>query len=117
MATFIIEHNLSIRVADHLFFGHMLPMCKTARDLSCKRTKTRVIIIEMGWDCVAELLKSIGTGTGLFRLSTDSSADKGFKHQLYLVLVRYYSAAVGKIMTEVLSIPEIKDNSKGQKHI
>ena len=48
-----------------------------------------------------------------FSVLTDGSADKGSKRQLYPLLIKYYNNDMRKIVTEVLSIPAIQEDSTG----
>ena len=115
MVLFLIEHNLSLRTSDHLssLMGAMFPMCNVAKKFSCKKTKTRYIIKEMGKDCQNELVSKIKEPHVMFSVSTDGSADSGGRKQLYPVLIRYYNPQVGRVITEVLSIPSINEDSTG----
>ena len=114
MSLFLIEHNLAISCSDHLsdLFGKMFPMCIAAKNFKSKRTKTTFIIKEMGKDVTQVLVAKLKKTT--FSVLTDGSADKGGKRQLYPLLVRYYDEDLGKIVTYVLQIPDMKKDSTGQ---
>ena len=114
MTHFIVKHNLPVSVADHLtqLFPVMFPDSKIASDFAWKRTKTTHIIHELADDNV-DILRAKLTKT-VFSVATDGSSDRGVTEILYPILVRYYDAEVGKIVTSLLSLPACEGNSTGE---
>jgi hypothetical protein len=111
MVACIIEHNLPLSLADHLspLFAKMFPDSKIAKDFNCKRTKAGYIVHEFCHDTTSKLAETLKTTP--FSVSTDGSADKGGKNQLYPVVVRYYNKDLEKVVTEVLCIPPMTEVS------
>ena len=114
MSLFLLEHNLPISTSDHLsgLMPVMFPMCNTAKRFSSKRTKTTYIIKEMAKDVKEQLVTKVKGK--YFSVLTDGSAVKGAKRQLYPCLIRYYNSDLGKVITEILSIPAIRNDSTGE---
>ena len=86
---------------------------QVAKDVACARTKTSYIISEMHTEREKNLVDNLKNSRG-FSISMDGSADKCGKSQLYPTPVRYFNPQLKKIVTEVLSIPAIKESSTGE---
>jgi hypothetical protein len=116
MVSYIIEHNLPLLASDHLsdiIKKIVRELTGTNAEFGCKRTKATCITKEMARECKSSLVESLKK-TPYFSVSTDGSADTGFKKQLYPVLVRYYNSEMQKIVTEVLDIPKMVVDSTGK---
>ena len=87
MASFIVQNNLPVAVADKLLplISSIMGMCKDDKSaatlFSCRRTKTTHIIQEMSQDCKAKIGQTVSTR--VFSLATDGSNDRGFENQIY----------------------------------
>ena len=114
MAIFLVEHDLPLSTSNHLseLVGVMFPMSSTAKSFKSKRTKTTCIVKELS-NFTREQIVSKVTNKH-FSIATDGSSDKGAKRQLYPFLIRFYDKDLGKIVTEILSIPAIAEDSTGE---
>lgn len=115
-ANFIVEHNLPIAVSDHIG-----PLCKAAfpdsniaNKYGSGRTKTTAIIETLSNDTSKSL--ALELSLGYFSLSTDGSSDTTTS-QLYPVVVRYYDGSLGKIVTQLLSLPAMQEVSSTGENI
>lgn len=111
-ASFIIEHNLPIAVADHasLIFKKMFPKCDVAKRFACGRTKMTAIIKEMAVDCKKTFEENVKNS--VFALSIDGSNDTD--SQLYPIVITFLNEQEGKIQSTLFALPALSGNSTGQ---
>jgi hypothetical protein len=109
MVGFLIEHNLPLSAADHLssLFPAMFPDSKIATKFSCRRTKSTAIVHTMAEDVQSDISERMRCN--LFSISTDGSADRGGKNQLYPIVTRYYNKDEGRVLTGTLTLPACTD--------
>lgn len=108
--SFLVEHNLPIRSADHAgpLFRAMFPDSKIAKKYSCARTKSTVLIQSMA-NATQQGITSV-LQRKPFSLATDGSNDSG-DSKLYPLVVSYFDEAEGKICTLLLTVLECNDNT------
>jgi hypothetical protein len=112
ISSFIVEHNLPITAVDHMssLIKNVCPDSKIASKLTIKRTKCTSIIKCLARDSQNEMVHILKEAP--FSVATDGSSDRG-EQQLYPVVVRYFDASLGRIVTGLLSVPKIKTTSTG----
>ena len=110
-ASFILEHNLPIAIADHAgqLFKKMFPKCDTAKKFACGRTKTTAIIKEMASESKKSLVNHLKNT--VFSISVDGSNDSD--SQLYPI-VAIYKNKEGRTENSLLALPVLAGKSTGQ---
>lgn len=111
MADFIAKHNLSLSVADELpqLIKKMCPDSSIAKDISCKRKKTTILINEMAVMCQEQIIDKMRKMP--FTISTDGSNDMGGS-KLFPVVVRTISE--DGVHSEVVSVPVCEGSATGK---
>lgn len=106
---FIMDRNLPLRVSDGFgtLLKQMCPDSEIAKKFSCGKTKTRAIAGCLGDHVTAELVTKMQSYP--FSLCTDGSNDHCNK--LYPIVITIYNEDFGKVTTELLSIPDLKECS------
>ena len=114
ITNFIIEHNLPLAISDHLskVLPHAFPDSDIAKSYGCKRTKTTHLVHHMGKFHQKQLVNLMLTMP--FALMTDGSSDRGVEAQMYPMMTRVYSKSAGRIVTQLLSMPECKSSCTGE---
>lgn len=118
MASFIVQNNLPVAVADKLspLISSIMTVCKdnktAAASFSCRRTKTTHIIKEMARDCKEKIGNIVSTQ--VFSLATDGSNDRGYENQIYPIVLRYYDKPAGRVLTRLISLKACEGNSTGE---
>lgn len=110
---FLVEHNIPLAASDHAgeLFRAMFPDSDISKKYGSGRTKTTAISKCMAKDLAESLALKMKHQP--FSIATDGSNDGG-EDQIYPIVVRYYNADCGKIMTELLNIPACKSSSTGE---
>eukprot|EP00057_Strongylocentrotus_purpuratus_P020198 XP_011674672.1 PREDICTED: uncharacterized protein LOC105443327 [Strongylocentrotus purpuratus] len=90
----------------------MFPDSNIAARFSCRRTKTTAIARTLGQEAKADLVDKLRTEP--FSISTDGSSDRGCEEQLYPIIVRYYDADIGRVVSCLLEIATTKERSTGK---
>ena len=114
MTNFIVEHNLPIVMTDHLtkLLPQMFPDSQIAQEYACKRTKTTHIIHHMASHHQKNIVDLMISGP--FAIMTDGSSDRGVEAQLYPLVVRCYSKTAGRILRQLLAMPECQSACTGE---
>ncbi|XP_050311331.1 E3 SUMO-protein ligase KIAA1586-like [Anthonomus grandis grandis] len=104
VAAFISEHNLSMKLSDHLvpLMKNMFPDSRIAKDMQMGRTKcTGIIKNVLGKCCFEELVEELRYKRFSFLIdeSTDISSVKNM-----CVCVRYFSSKCQKVVTRFFSL-------------
>ena len=106
MANFIVEHNLPLVMSDDL--SKLLPQmfldCQIVKAFSCKITKTMQFVHRVAKHHQGELVDLLKKQQ--FTIMTDGSSDHGVQTQLYPIMLRPYSETSGKIVTQLLVMPQ-----------
>ena len=103
--SFIVEHNLSFKSADHFskLCKEMFPDSKIAKEYSCCRTKTTAIVTHAlapaADKTVTDYCKS-----GPFSILCDGGNDRMDK-KYFGIMVRFWDKARGKAVCQLLGIP------------
>ena len=117
MVSYLIEHDCALLASNHLsdLIKNIVQMFGLKQSFSCKRTKSTYITKTMAQDCKEQLVSCLKVKDfPYFSISTDGSNDQGFKKQLYPILCRYFNIDLKKVVTEVLSIPNMDMDSTGK---
>jgi hypothetical protein len=110
---FLVEHGLPLAVTDHVgpLFKRMFPDSKIAEKYACARTKSSNIVRCLAEDTSRKIAEAMKTGP--FSIATDGSCDYDDK-KLYPVCVRYFDNEKGKVMSVLLTLPELTVDSTGE---
>lgn len=111
--SFLVEHNIPLAVADHVgpLLKAMCPDSKIIANYACKRTKTTAIVQTLAESSQEEIVKNAVSSA--FSIATDGSHNAG-EETLYPVVVTAYRSDLGKIVSEVLSVPVCSMSNTGE---
>lgn len=106
LSSFVIEHNLSFNIMDHLceVIHTMFPDSEIAKNVKCKRTKTRAIINNVigaySCDVITGILQK-----QKFSLLIDESTDKGTVKHLALVARVFHENNIQDYFLGLIPVP------------
>ena len=101
-------------MSDHArpLFKQMFDHSKVAAKYGCGRTKATAII-----KCLTENMQeqtSLAFRASPYSVATDGNNDRNSACSLYPIVVRYFSAEIGKIVTMLLALGTCTEGSTGE---
>lgn len=110
-ASFYLEHNIPISVADHMtkLLKAAFPNSEEIKKFSAGRTKTSHIIKELAADATADFCNTLKVVP--FSIATDGSHTNDAK--LYPIIITYPDTATKTVRSQLLSVPALKESSSG----